>query len=148
MARKPKHKKLGAWECPNCGLLLASNYAGCWRCFRGKRPQPKRGDNRAKGGANDESIQVSAATGYTAVVLPKGAQVLYAAIQREDIQLWALIDPNEHKTERRRFLFVGTGHTIEGAEPLTHVSSFFSDPSGSYVFHVFEVNPLEATRHD
>jgi hypothetical protein len=74
--------------------------------------------------------------------IPMGAEILTIREQGEDICLWALVDPEAEK-EPRRFLVVGTGHTVpdpdEGPEiSLRYIGSAHLQ-RGSLVFHAFEV---------
>lgn len=70
--------------------------------------------------------------------LPQGARVLSVDVQRDEPQLWALVDP-ERETEQRTFRFAWPGHPIsEIAEQLSFVSTFQMH-RGSLIFHIFEV---------
>jgi hypothetical protein len=74
--------------------------------------------------------------------MPKGAQVLTAREQGEDICLWALVSPDAEK-EPRRFMAFGTDHNVpephEGPQlNLEYRGSAHLD-GGTLVFHVFEV---------
>jgi len=69
----------------------------------------------------------------TLIWLPKGAEVLHADTQDDDIYIWALINP-ENKSEGRTFTVYGTGHEIH--ENVKYITTFFH---GRYVWHVFEV---------
>lgn len=68
------------------------------------------------------------------VELPFRAEILTAQLQRHELCLWALVDPDEPM--RRRFLtIVGTGSPVEG--DVRYISTFQMN-GGEYVFHVFE----------
>jgi len=68
--------------------------------------------------------------------LPKGTKILDALMQGEYPCLWALLDPNADK-EERRFIVMGTGQTFPKLElKLTHISTFLEN---GYVWHLFEV---------
>lgn len=71
----------------------------------------------------------------TKVEMPSGAQVLRVDIQGDEIQLWALVDP-ESPTHTRTFEVYGTGHEIKEGK-LNFISTFFVR-GGTYVFHAFE----------
>lgn len=47
------------------------------------------------------------------IVLPKDAEILTAQIQGDDLQLWALVNTDEHRKERRVIYIYGTGIPIE-----------------------------------
>lgn len=68
--------------------------------------------------------------------MPKGAKVLSAQSQGDNICLWAMVDPSE-VSENRHFVVIGTGHDV----PELHL--VFIDTvqlfGGSLIFHVFEV---------
>jgi hypothetical protein len=72
-----------------------------------------------------------------AVSLPVGAGILSVHEQREQICMWALVDPNEKETEIRQFRIAGTGHDI--TEDLYQFIGSVHMYSSSLVFHVFEV---------
>ena len=69
------------------------------------------------------------------VEMPIGAKVLTAHEQRDEICLWAEVDPSAKK-ETRNFEVFGTGHAMpEGKRRYigtVHMSG------GAFVFHVFE----------
>jgi len=67
--------------------------------------------------------------------LPRGAQVLSVQEQREEAQLWALVDPDEQR-ELRTFCIFGTGWDIDDAG-LAYLGTF-QVHGGTFVFHLFE----------
>lgn len=69
------------------------------------------------------------------VYMPEGAQVLTVQVQKDDPQLWALVDPDA-PLRTRMFHTYGTGHQIE-ADNLSYVGTYQID-SGTLVLHVFE----------
>jgi len=72
------------------------------------------------------------------VALPIGAEVLHVAVQGTQLCLWARVFP-ENKSVQRRFVTLGTGHTIPDEEGhLVHLTTFLDGP---FVWHVFEVKP-------
>lgn len=71
------------------------------------------------------------------VNMPVGAQVLTVQMQYGEPRLWALVDPNAPKADRR-FQVVGTGHKFN-PKPSAHYLGTFQMQSGAFVFHVFEV---------
>lgn len=68
--------------------------------------------------------------------LPVGAELLHFGNQRDVPMLWALVDPEMPKTERK-FRMAGTGHAIE--EPNVRFVGTAQFSAGALVFHLFEV---------
>ena len=68
------------------------------------------------------------------ISLPRGARLLYAREQGENVCVWALVDLKEVATSRTLLVY-GTGHPIERAGP--YLGSAHLD-GGRLVFHVFE----------
>jgi hypothetical protein len=66
--------------------------------------------------------------------MPIGARLLTVAVQHNEPQIWALVDPDGALVERR-VLTAGTGHPIEGRPP--YVASY-QLLDGALVFHVFD----------
>ena len=66
-----------------------------------------------------------------------GADVLSVHEQREQVCLWALVDPEEKKTEQRMFHIAGTGFDIKD-NSLRFIGAVHLY-SSSLVFHIFEV---------
>jgi len=65
--------------------------------------------------------------------MPKGAEVLCVQMQGAVPQIWALVDPEMEK-ENRRFAVIGTGR---GRDDLSrYVGTFQALP---FVWHVFEI---------
>lgn len=71
--------------------------------------------------------------------MPKDAQILTVQIQGEDIQMWALVDP-ESPTELRQFRLAGTGHSISVKHTVKRYIGTFQIRGGRLVFHLFEVS--------
>jgi len=71
------------------------------------------------------------------IELPKGAQILTVQEQYDFPQLWALVNPNENKKQKRKFRLAGTGHQIKETN-LEYINSFQLE-DGSLVFHLFEI---------
>ena len=65
--------------------------------------------------------------------LPYGAKVLTAAMQGNEICLWAEVD-DEAVPEHRTFYVYGTGHIVP--EDSCYVATVFD---GAFVWHVYEV---------
>lgn len=73
--------------------------------------------------------------GRTVIDMPDGAKVLTVQMQREDVSLWALVEP--HKPVGRRFFDVyGTGHPMP-SDPGDYVATFQME-GGALVWHVFD----------
>ena len=72
------------------------------------------------------------------IKMPRGAKILTAAAQFEDVCLWALVNP-EAPPETRSFRLAGTGHEI--TENLGRHISTFQLANGRIVLHLFEVEP-------
>lgn len=75
--------------------------------------------------------------GITQLALPKDAQPLCIATQRDAVQLWALIN-TDHVVCQREFLSVGTGHEIQKDLRLEYIGTAHA-LQGWMVWHVFEV---------
>lgn len=74
--------------------------------------------------------------GRQVVPMPAGSVILSAAVQRETICLWAMVDPNTPPVGRV-IVIVGTGHEVPAG---VAASDFLGTVqlSGGLVFHVFE----------
>lgn len=76
----------------------------------------------------------------TTIKLPKGARVLSADVQHDEVRIWALCDGLVAETEDRLFLALPTG---VGAALLPEMELKFINtvlfPGGHLVFHVFEL---------
>lgn len=84
--------------------------------------------------------------------LPDGAQILHVDQQSSyshslvsdflpsnELQLWALVDPETHSLVNRRIRMAGTGHTIEQSPSNLKFINTVIIAGGSLVFHFFEV---------
>ena len=69
--------------------------------------------------------------------MPEGAQILTVQVQQDVITLWAMVDPDQPRTDRR-FVVWGTGHRHSDAEKLTYIGSV---QMGPFVWHIFEERP-------
>lgn len=76
-----------------------------------------------------------------ALVLPREARLLSVDIQRGQICLWALVDPETRMMERWSVRILGTGHEIKGVEEEYISASVFVGTvlmhGGALVWHVF-----------
>ena len=69
------------------------------------------------------------------ISMPIGAQVLTVQTQQGHPCIWALVEPNNPK-EDRRFALAGTGHSIEFSEAMDYIGTF-QIRQGTLVFHLF-----------
>ena len=69
------------------------------------------------------------------IEMPKGAQVLSIQMQRDIPTIWALVNPQAPK-EQRKFRLAGTGHLIKEAGEFLYHGTF--QMTGNLVFHLFE----------
>lgn len=73
------------------------------------------------------------------VVLPYGAQILTAQVQRGAIVLWATFDKRDGQLQvKRQIRFILTGDEVPREIPLQYISTLQID---DIVIHVFEANP-------
>ncbi len=72
---------------------------------------------------------------YHTVSMPAGAVVLSAAAQNGDICIWALVDRDAERNDRK-FTVHGTGWVLPD-EPGKFIGTVLLD-DGALVFHVFE----------
>lgn len=75
------------------------------------------------------------AAGRCTLPMPRGAEVLAVQVQREDVALWAVVDPDA-ESEPRSFITVGTGHPEVPAK-VRYVGTF-QLAGVVFVGHVFE----------
>lgn len=72
------------------------------------------------------------------IEMPKGAEILSVQVQHGHPFLWALVEPDVEKEERRFQLF-GTGHIIHwGLLAKVKFIGTFQLSGGMIVFHLFE----------
>ncbi len=71
------------------------------------------------------------------VSMPKGAQIVHCAKQRENICLWAIIDKKEIQHYTRLFLILGTGQQFDQKDfdKMKYIATL---DVGIFVWHVFE----------
>lgn len=70
--------------------------------------------------------------------LPLHSEILHVDEQNGEPVLWALVNPEEQRTEERRIRIYGTGHPIPEADKLQYVNTWFLARK-QLVWHVFEV---------
>lgn len=68
--------------------------------------------------------------------MPVGAEVLSVREQGDEICMWALVEPDAEK-EERRFMGFGTGHDVPGGILKKFIGTAHLH-GGRMVFHVFE----------
>jgi len=71
--------------------------------------------------------------------LPINAEILHVDLQNGDqrIDLWALVNPDKKKTEKRTIRIAGTGHPIDPSLKLKYINTFTVERR--LWFHVFEI---------
>jgi hypothetical protein len=78
--------------------------------------------------------------------LPRRAEVISAAEQREDIVIYAVVDVEEKKTDDHLIWIVGTGHEIPEAVLDQSLCKFLGTVSlqkGDFMFHIYWTKPKE-----
>lgn len=70
------------------------------------------------------------------IAMPLGAEILEVGSQFDRLCIWAIVDPDAGRTDRR-FLIAGTGNPIR-VRPMRHLGSAVT-MNGLLVWHVFEV---------
>jgi hypothetical protein len=68
-------------------------------------------------------------------ILPKHAEILTVAFQRQNLFMWCLVD-TDYPVEAREFHVFGTGHEIQQGVNYSYIGTGFMDIG--LVFHVFE----------
>lgn len=71
------------------------------------------------------------------IELPIGAEILTVQSQRDKPCIWALVD-NDAIKENRKFKIIGTGNPIENLSNSKYIGTF-QLYGGSLVFHLFEI---------
>jgi len=80
----------------------------------------------------------------TTFSMPKGAKVISAHNQRDEIVLWAVVDTSDaepKETKDRTFAFVGTGKRIT-FDFMRFISTVLVY-GGMEAYHVFELKPIQ-----
>lgn len=70
------------------------------------------------------------------IKLPSFAQILTVQLQKTNLCLWALVDPDETGEDLRTIEIRGTGHNMPETE--RKYLGTFQMMAGDLVFHVFE----------
>ncbi len=71
------------------------------------------------------------------VHMPKGARLLSVQVQHDAPCLWAMVDTNNQKAQRR-LAIRGTGHSAERLGFAAFVGTFQLE-GGALVFHLFDL---------
>ncbi len=69
------------------------------------------------------------------VSMPKGAKLLTVQAQQDIPCVWALVDPNAEKEDRKIYMW-GTGHDASGVKDMCYIGTF-QMYGGDLVFHTF-----------
>ena len=71
------------------------------------------------------------------ISLPKDSKILCVKTQKNDLCLWALVNPDENETESVKLRIAGTGHPIE-EENLEYIDSVLMYED-NFVIHIFKI---------
>lgn len=82
--------------------------------------------------------------GPVLIEMPEGAQILHAAEQRNEVMVWALVDPAAPVRRRCVACFV-TGPPVALSEGAKHIGTI-GDFRGWMVIHVFDLGEEPAER--
>lgn len=72
--------------------------------------------------------------GSQMVPIPADAEILSVAVQRGNICVWALVDPDK-PAQVREIEVIGTGHPMEAGVSRKFIGTVVIEP---FVWHVFE----------
>ena len=76
-------------------------------------------------------------TGVSVHKMPKDAEILCVQLQAGLPQIWALVNPDAEK-EERKIAVVGTGFNHEFLSKSSYVGTF-QEAEGALIWHVFEL---------
>ena len=76
---------------------------------------------------------------HQTLMLPQGAEILTVQLQKEQLQLWAVVDETS-PLEPRQIARYYTGMSELPLEPGRHIATVQSE-GGTHVDHFFEVTP-------
>jgi hypothetical protein len=71
------------------------------------------------------------------IQMPRGALILTAGMQENDIYLWAQVYDNNPMADRQ-IEIIGTGFPIEENEAIGYLSYINTVFDGAFVWHIFE----------
>jgi hypothetical protein len=81
---------------------------------------------------------------HTFLSLPRGAKVLSAATQYEQIVVYAVVNPDEKVMEDHEFIVQGTGHVIKFDKFQYEFLNTTSLYDGKLMFHIFHgITPIQ-----
>jgi len=75
------------------------------------------------------------------IELPMGAKILSVANQREQICVWAHVNPDVKETQTFQFKIFGTGHPCELPANAQFLGTVLI-AGGSFIWHIFFVEKL------
>jgi len=78
------------------------------------------------------TVERGAAIDAQTIPLPAGARILHVALQRDQICLWALVDPDAEVAPVKAWI-IGTGHRVV-ADEWRHAGTV---QIGDFMWHVF-----------
>jgi hypothetical protein len=87
---------------------------------------------------SDHLYQQGMVTDRPAIPMPKGAEILTVQVQRDEAQVWAIVD-SDAPVEPRTLVIVGTGQPMP--DDLGRYVGTWQAVGGHFVFHVFEAQP-------
>ncbi len=71
------------------------------------------------------------------IQMPEKSKILTVQVQRGEVYIWAVVDTDTQKKEKRIFACYGTGHKHEKIKG-TYIGTFQLN-NGEFVGHLFEV---------
>jgi len=76
---------------------------------------------------------------YFSLDLPAGAKILTVQTQRDEPQIWAIVDPEQRSMVPHNFRVAGTGHNIaENRDDLEYIGTF-QLVGGNFIGHLFRI---------
>lgn len=81
---------------------------------------------------------------FEPVPMPLGATVLSANAVKDQLYVWAMVDPNQEQFELRVFAIYGTGWDVDAIEgkDLKFIGTTLMH-GGALIWHVFELVPAQ-----
>ena len=71
------------------------------------------------------------------IEMPYNSKILNTFCQNDIPCMWVLVNP-QRKIQKRKFVVMGTGHSIEEIYNLEYVSTF-PQFDGKFIWHLFEI---------
>lgn len=75
--------------------------------------------------------------GITEVEIPISNRILSIQIQDNKVCMWILLDDSNNTKVKRKFVAIGTGHSINEENKLVYLDTIQLN-KGTYIFHIFE----------